>query len=408
MSEDVDPANRDAAKSAPAHPQRLPRRAIVARVVLVLLFALGTFAALVPVGRAATRAALLLPALITLQQPAPLVAAGDPVRHTQHQLSGTTGPIYLDEYAPTGPPPPIPGARQGVVIISGVGDNRGVDQLINLSTSLARAGLVVVNVTTDTLIDYDLSAADADAVVRAVQFTQRLPGVGADRVGILGFSAGGALASLAAADPRDRDTLAFITLFGGYFDATSLLADYGRRGYTVASGQFVQWQPDIVPLTVFANAIADTLPPDQGEALRSAFTIYGFAPLTPDQLATLSLPAAAAYHLLAGDQPSLAEANIAALSAPMRALLMSLSPDSVVARIRAPIYLLHDRNDQFIPYTQSRMFSAALDQLAHPHQYAEFGIFAHVEVKSGVGGWQLVQDGATLFRLLSGMLSPST
>ncbi|HKS68952.1 MAG TPA: hypothetical protein VJQ45_00930, partial [Ktedonobacterales bacterium] len=116
------------------------------------------------------------------------------------------------------------------------------------------------------------------------------------------------------------------------------------------------------------------------------------------------------YHLLAGDQPNRAEANVTALlSAPdTHTLLDALSPARVLPRIAAPIYLLHDRNDEFIPYTQSRAFNAALDALHHPHTYAEFGIFAHVEVKSGVGGLQLLGDGATLFRLLTSMLAPST
>jgi dienelactone hydrolase len=394
---------------AAAPGSRLHKRTIAARVLLALLFALGVYLTLVPQGRAVTRAALLLPALITLKEPALLVAVGGEVRHTQAQIRGAAGPIYLDIYEPVGAPPPIPGAREGVVIIPGVGDNRQVDQVVNLSMSLARAGLVAVNITTDSLIDYDLTPADADAVVRSVLYTQQLPGVGADRVGILGFSAGGDLAALAAADPRIRDSLAFITLFGGYYDATTLLADYGRRGY-VLNGQVVPWTPNIVPLVVFANAIADTLPHSDAEALRAAFTLDGFTPLSDAQLAALSPAAAAAYHLLAGDQPEMVTENVSTLvsSPQVRPLLAALSPAGMLPGIAAPIYLLHDRNDQFIPFTQSQAFNAALDRLHHEHTYAEFGIFAHVEVKSGVGGIQLLQDGFTLFRLLVSMLAPST
>ena len=50
-----------------------------------------------------------------------------------------------------------------------------------------------------------------------------------DRVGILGISAGGSLAVIAAADPRIQHRVGFITLFGGYYDATTLLRDFGRR-----------------------------------------------------------------------------------------------------------------------------------------------------------------------------------
>lgn len=383
----------------------LPRRALAARVVLALLFIVGAFLSVVPVGRASARAALLLPALVAAAQVAPLVVAGDPVKHTRIIVPSGNGPVYLDVYAPATPVPPVPGSREGVVIIPGVGDNRNDPQLINLSESMARAGLVAMDMTTDTLINYELSPDDADAVVSAVQAMQRWPGVGANRVGILAFSAGGALVCLAATDPRIRDTLAFITLFGGYYDATTLLRDFGRRALSV-DGALVPWKPNIVPLQVLANTIATTLPPDESDTLRGAFT--NGSPLTPGQLATLSPAAAAAYHLLAGDQPGGVDANLAALSPDMRQLLAALSPDAVIGRIRTPIYLLHDRNDQYVPFTESRAFAAALTGLGHPHEFVEFSIFAHVEVKSGLGVGPLLRDGISLYRVLVNLLLPAS
>lgn len=52
-------------------------------------------------------------------------------------------------------------------------------------------------ITTPTLIAYELSWQDSDAVVQAVKVLERWPGVGADCIGIIGFSAGDALAFLA-------------------------------------------------------------------------------------------------------------------------------------------------------------------------------------------------------------------
>lgn len=381
---------------------KLPRRAIAARLVLVLLFVLGVFFSLVPAGRAAARAAGLLPALVAATQPAPLVLAGEPVRHTRLTIPSRNGPVYLDVYAPTTAAPPVPGSREGVVIIPGVGDNRDDQQLINLSESMARAGLVAMAMTTDTLIRYDLSPDDSDAVVSAVVALQHWPGVGANRVGILGFSAGGALACLAAADPRIRDSLAFITLFGGYYDATTLLHDFGRRALMV-DGKLVPWQPNIVPVQVLANTMADTLPPHEANVLTGAFA-EGAPPLTQAELAALSPETVAAYHLLKGDQPNSVNANIAALSPAMRQLLAALSPRSVVGHIATPIYLLHDRNDEYVPFTQSREFAAALTALHHSHEFVEFSIFAHVEVKSGLGLGSLIGDGVSLFRVLTRLL----
>lgn len=379
---------------------------LLARLLLILVFIIGAFYSLVPTGRAATRAAVLLPALLGQQAPGILALADEPMRHTQMSVSSRGGDVYLDVYAPTTPAPPIPGAREGLILIPGVGDNRNVDQLVNLASSLAHKGVVVVNMTTTTLIDYDLSAGDSDAVVQAYLTLARWPGVDARRIGIVGFSAGGTLAYLAAADPRIRDTVSFITIFGGYYDATTLLRDCGRRAL-FENGQLHPWTPDPVPLLVLGDAIADTLPPNEASLLRSA-DWSKTPPLDADQVAQLSASAQAAYHLLAGDEPGAVDANLAALSPQMDALLRALSPSAILSQVRTPIYLLHDRNDVFVPFTQSRDFDAALTRIGHPHDYAEFDIFAHVEVRNGLSIGPLLRDGVRLFGILVELLLPAS
>lgn len=377
----------------------------LARALLAILLLVGLATTILPPGRGALRAAMLLPALISANQPAPLVFNGDDVRHTSLTVPYQGGTVFLDVYEPAATTPPIPGAREGVVIIPGVGDERKEPQLINLVEAMARSGIVAMLMTTPTLISYALAPIDADAVAQAVLQLQRWPGVGADRVGILGFSAGGALASLTAAEPQMRGRIAFLTFFGGYFDAETLLADVGRRGL-IADGMAQPWNPDPVPLLVLANTIASTLPAQEAGLFTSAFQ-NGVSPLDDTQIAQLSPTTQAAYHLLAGDQPANAEANVAALSPDMHQLLMALSPSSVVSRITAPVYLLHDRSDPFVPFTESRAFDAALTHQGATHQFVEFSIFQHVEVKSGLGLGPLIGDGLRLYRVVYSLLAPS-
>lgn len=377
----------------------------LARVALAIALLVGFATTVVPQGRGALRAAMLLPALVAASQPLPLTLNGEDVRHTSLTVPSQGGPVYLDVYEPVATTPPIPGAREGVVIIPGVGDNRHEGQVINLVEGMARVGIVAMLMTTPTLIDYALLPVDADAVAQAVLTLQRWPGVGADRVGIVGFSAGGALASLAAAEPRMHGHIAFLTFFGGYFNAESLLEDVGHRALT-ANGKMQPWKPDPVPLLVLANTIATTLPSREADILTSAFA-NGVNPLSADELAQLSPSTQAAYHLLAGDQPDRAAASVAALSPEMHTLLTALSPSSVAPDISAPVYLLHDQSDPFVPFTESRDFNAALDRLNKPHQFVEFSIFQHVEVKSGLGLGPLIGDGIRLYRVVYSLLEPS-
>jgi dienelactone hydrolase len=289
-----------------------------------------------------------------------------------------------------------------------VGDNRSTPQLVNLTESLARTGLVVMTMTTNTLMDFVLSPTDSDATVQAFETLLHWPGVGATRVGIFGLSAGGAPASLAAADSRIRQHVGFLMFFGSFFNAREMLADVGRRALIV-NGQLEAWHPSRVPLYVLANTIAGTLPPNDSEKLKAAFdSSHPTAPLTPAQVAALSPPAAAAYHILAGDQPDLVERNLAAFSPAMQRLLQALSPSSVVGQISAPIYLLHDRHDSLVPFTESVNVADALASLHHPHDSIEFSIFHHTTVSGSLDLAVILRDSPRLFAAISTALLPST
>lgn len=382
----------------------------VARVLLAILLVAGATLSLTPAGRAATRAAELFGPVIGADQSPALTLTGEPIRHTTAQFATANDNVYLDIYAPTTPAPLIPHAREGIIIIPGVGDNEQASQLINLSEALARSGVVVMDMTTDILINFTVSPLDTEALVQTFQRMARWPGVDAKRIGFLGLSAGGALSCLAAVDPRIRDQIAFLALFGSYYDATTMLSDFGRRAVPV-NGHYQPWQPIDnpfdVPGFVLAHAIASTLPSDQAALILGAFG-QGGGPLLPSDLATLSPAARAAYHLLLGDQPTQVPANIAALSPQMRALLRLVSPSAVAPQIRAPIYLLHDRNDQYVPFTESRDFDAALTRLGRPHDFVEFSIFSHVEVRPDLGLGPLASDGARLYRILYKVLFPAS
>ncbi|HEY7985275.1 MAG TPA: hypothetical protein VID73_13945 [Ktedonobacterales bacterium] len=375
-----------------------------ARVALVALALLGAAATLLPQGRAVVRGALLLPPVLAGAPLGVYRVLGEPVVHRRLTISAAAGPVYLDVYEPTAPPPPLPGARGGLLVIPGVGDERGEPQLINLATALAQSGEVVMLMTTPTLISYDLTPDDRDAVVRAFDRLARWRGVGADRVGIVGFSAGGPLACVSAVDARIRDRVAFIVQFGGFYDVRALLRDIGRQSLLV-DGRPRPWQPQSVARDVLANVLAHALPAADAARLQVAFAFQDAVPLTPDDVAALSPDGLAAYHLLAGDDPARVDANIATLQPKAGDLLDSLSPSAVVSQLRAPIYLLHDHEDPYIPFTEARDFDAALTALGHRHDYVELTVFSHTEVRQGNPLGQVIGDGARLARILYEVLA---
>jgi hypothetical protein len=151
--------------------------------------------------------------------------------------------------------------------------------------------------------------------------------------------------------------------------------------------------------------MSSQLSPTDQKLLLKAFPLTKFGPpLSAQQQAQLTPGAEAYYHLLEGDEPGSVDRNLAALSPGMKALLARLSPMSVIDQIRAPIHLLHDRNDDDIPFTQSEEFAAALARLHHPYDFAAYTIFSHVVVKSNLSLMQELRDGTRLLQTLTGIM----
>jgi hypothetical protein len=371
---------------------------IIARGLLVCLFAGGLICSVTPWGQATARTTLLLPALLTAEEPLPLKVAGEPVQHTQTTVPSKNGTVYLDIYMPTTPLPLLARSRNGVLILPGVGDQRKVPQLINFSQALARTGIIAVNVTTTTLLRDEVSALDSDAVVQAFLTLAHLPGMQGQHLGIISFSAGVPLACFAAADPRIRDQVAYVAAFGGYFNTDNAIRAVGRRAVSV-DGKMEKWQPVTYTVQVLANVITRNFAYNEQQRIRQAFAPTPY-PLTAEEVSHLSPGARAAYHLLSGSEPDRVEQNMAALPVEVRKELAELSSSRVIGEIRAPIFLLHDRNDPFMPFTESRDFAAALERIQHVHDYVEFHIFEHVEVKSHLNIGQILNDGGRLFSVM--------
>src|SRR5437879_894859 len=259
----------------PERTWKLGQRA--AQAALAFLLCLGAFLSLVPWGRALTRSALLLPALLSASEPAPLALAGDPVRFKRLTVSSSIGPVFLDIYEPTTPPPPIPGGREAIIVVVGAGDNRDVPQLVNLLQAFAHEGIVVVNVGTPALFRYQVSARDGEAVVQAFELLEHWPGVDPHHIGIFAFSVAALPTCIGAADPRIRDRVAFLSLLGGYFDVNSLLGTVGRRAQDV-DGQTYTWRPVTTTLYVLAYSMSSQLSPADQKLLQKAFHLTKFGP----------------------------------------------------------------------------------------------------------------------------------
>jgi pimeloyl-ACP methyl ester carboxylesterase len=263
-------------------------------------------------------------------------------------------------------------------------------RVIRVGTALARFGLIVGIPSSQELIESRVAADEPARVVAAFRALLSQPGVDPDRTGILGFSVGGSLSLIAAADPRIADRVAYLNSFGAYADAATLLVDVATRT-VVRDGAVEGWAPGDLTRRVFLGLLLDGVPAGpERDAIEAATgpLILGDGP-TPESYdpaiaELLSGDAAAAYRLATSADRATAHAAVAALSPERRALLAAISPAGQLEGLRTPVFLMHDEADTAIPFAHLAPLAEAVppDTL---RRVTAFRLFDHVEVGEGIG-----------------------
>ncbi len=227
----------------------------------------------------------------------------------------------------------------------GAGDLPRSDLAVHFADALARLGVVVMLPQSSGLAAERLTFDEVDALRQSLVLLVRQQDVDPERVGFVGLSAAGGLSIVAAGQPDLRDRVRFVNSFGSYFDASTLLLDVASRSIEV-DGQEVPWQPEERTQEVVALSLADA----NGPELRELFA---------------GVTRARGRELIARLPPS------------VKGRLRAISPATHLDGVAAHLYVMHDVNDPFIPFTESRAMVNA-DTGGAIKRYTEFEIFAHV------------------------------
>ncbi len=337
-------------------------------LVFALSVVLFSTILVLPPGRAAVKATLFLLEFFPVLQLQPLQRVTPAPSLERIALPRGQGHAPADLYRPG-----KTGRFGALVLLLGVNPLDLRDPLVmQLAQSLARLDVIVLIPESPELRAGEIGVAELDAIVAAVQYLRQLPGVRSDRVGLAGFSVGASLAVLAAADDRIASDLAVINLFGPYADARSLLRAVLTEQQSL-DGSTVAWVPSDFSRDIVQRLLLEAVEDENDRLVLRQAILQGDERAT--DLRTEGGRAVAA--LLAKPAPADVERLLDALPPTLAVRFDSLSPVRVAQRVRAPVFLMHDRDDAFVPYTESRRLRDALPA-GSLVRYEEFDLFAHV------------------------------
>jgi acetyl esterase/lipase len=355
------------------------------RIGLVLLVVAVALVAWEPT-RVGVQTAVMLPNLLDAG-PKPLNLFSEAPRRTAlpyraggAEEDGDRAELWLPSWA-------SPERRAGAILlvlgVNNVGRNHPAVERV--ADGLARTGVVVLVPDSRTLLEGRLEIGEIDGVVRAFQLLAARPEVDGERVGIVGFSVGGSLALLAAADERIASQVRWVNAFGAFADAATYLAAVSAHAYRAPDGSVVPWTPTPLAREVYLAFLLDQVS-DEGDRqlLDGAFATAILEAERPapdaDLRASLETDGATAIHdLVTAGSLEEATAAVASLPAEAQAFIDAISPTRHLEGVRADVHLMHETEDHHVPFVESRALATAVEAADLLEAHTEFRLFDHVQ-----------------------------
>jgi alpha-beta hydrolase superfamily lysophospholipase len=255
--------------------------------------------------------------------------------------------------------------RAALVAVPGaVPQGKDDPRLVAFATTLARAGFAVLAPDLQGYRQLRIRPSDTDEIADAFVWLAAQPELAPEgRAGMFAFSFSVGPALLAALRDDIREQVRYVIGVGGYYDLPHAMRFF-TTGWFEHESQWHRSTPDDTGRMVLAYASLDYFA-DQGDravfdrmvAQRRSDPAADLSPLA----ATLSAGARSVYELAVNDDPARFAELYARLPEGMRADIDQLDlARRDLAPLKARLILLHGRNDNLIPWTESLALAAAV------------------------------------------------
>jgi pimeloyl-ACP methyl ester carboxylesterase len=352
-------------------PALRPARAVA---VVLAMVAVAAFA-LHPAVQATVKAVLVLDGALD----GPLPRPWPPSVERGHEEMGD---VAVDRYSPGADAPPIllvPGAAPA---------GRDDERVVAIATSLAEAGREVV-VPELRLYQREVDVADVGRVVDVAAALCR----GDRELVLFGFSYGGSLALVAAADERVAGCIGLVATFGAYADLVGVI-QAAVTGISVVDGEVYPWEgaDRSVVQTVVRDAAPLLVPEEQREPLLRAL----------ERRDPSGLPDAASlvYRIMNADDPEQVAALARRLPPPGDAIVETFSPVHLADEIEAEIVAVHALDDPAVPVAELVRLHGAFPDAS----VMTVRSFEHVDLDASGGLGPLVTDLVTAVTFMQAVL----
>lgn len=244
------------------------------------------------------------------------------------ELDSANGKIVADLITPASEKP-----KPALILAMGV-KTQEKDKviLLNFAQTLARLGYAVFWPRLEILDRGVSSFEDPETFIKSFEYLEAISAVDKNRISFVGFSVGSSIALVAAENPRINEKLHSLVFFGGYYSLRDYLAALTEKDSA--------WQPA-------EGAVNHLLEIAKEKKWGESF-----------------------------DELRVAQET-------QREIFEKLSPSQNLKNFRARIFILHDKNDPYVPYSESIKLDRSLPENIR-RSFVLLNLFEHVQPKKEV------------------------
>lgn len=370
------------------------------KIIAVVILAILIFSS-IPQGKAFYKTLLILPEFIP-NSPIKTVNLFLPKPQVQEvQFVSGERVIYADLWLPK-----TKGKHSAAVLHLGVDIDRKDERAQKLANALSRTGLAILVPNIPSLERRRVLAEGKDDLIASFEYLKSRPEVKSDKVGYVGFCASGGLVMVAAEDPKIADQVKFIATINPYFDLLSLYRNLTLR-QTEKNGEVKPWQPNFKTVEIYNRETIGLLEDKkEREILNTRLTLIdkdrleegNFEALTLKDAISLSKDAKFTYEFLTNKDPQKTPFYQDNITLAQKNFVRDLSPSTNIANLKAKTFILMDKNNIYIPYTEAESLHQAL--AGKDHLFVETKILPEGDLAKSLPIKDYFFEGLRIFRFV--------
>ncbi len=306
--------------------------------------------------------------------------AAMPLTERTLNIPSSAGIISARLYTPANRPD-----APGLVLVPGIhylGMNE--PRLVAFARSMAACGLRVLTPDLPDSHDYRINPSDITTIGDSAQWLQRVTG---RRVGLMGLSFAGGLALLAAAEPPYSNEVSFVFSVGAHDDLYRVASFYVTGTDPLPDGDVERDTPNPYgPMILEYEHLEDFTLPADTEAIRAAFRarLYNDSTLEKTLVAKLTPSQKAEYARILDTAHQ--DWPLSISNKKHAAEMAAVSPHGNLAGLHVPVYLLHGRGDNLIPFAEAEWLAQDLPHGALKELLIS-PLIVHVSTDAKKTGW---------------------